>query len=380
MGYKAFQDWYREGNIKHLLLYKHNGYLISPPFATEKCIDYNKIMKYSEGVVSYIDTLLPPAVSKTNSVVNVDGVSWFVPYGIYQEYNNILRLEGDRTTIHIVPSEGKGQYYSGDSSGTEAFSFPLGYEGTQNAIHFTRDSVELIPFNHSVNKAHMGTVYCEGKFYSMPRGDEPGYNKLVSFDGKNFEYYDIPVNNDITRKYTDLISVGHILYSLPFGETQGLNEVVEFDTETKAVTLHKLNVPDFAKKYNCMVLCANHIIGLPYGDEHCSDSNWGVVFNTITKESKAFDIGILHGGKYRYRCGISYYNVAVFFPGGTPQCPILVINTAGEVVFRKHYPTLMFGRPIIHERKIHVLAYDIETEKQYLYKFDANWSEEVIEL
>ena len=28
----------------------------------------------------------------------------------------------------------------------------------------------------------MGTVYCNGKYWSMPRGDVAGYNNLVSFD------------------------------------------------------------------------------------------------------------------------------------------------------------------------------------------------------
>jgi len=379
MTYKAFQDWYREGNIKHLLLYKHNGYLISPPFATERCPEYNKIMKY-DGTVNYIDTDIPPCISKTNSVVEVDGTSWFIPYGIYDEFNCVLQLTDDTPINHTIESMGKGQFYSGASDGKQAFSFPLGYSGTQYALHIKDNIPTLIPFEHSVPKAHMGTVYCNGRFWSMPRGDEPGYNDLMSFDGKNFEYYSIPVNPSSTRKYTDLVSVANTLYSLPFGETPGLNEVVEFDTETKQIQLHKLDVPDFAKKYNCMVLNGNHIIGLPYGDEYCEDSNWGIVFNIVTKQSKCFDIGITHGGKYRYRSGITYYSLAVFFPGGTPQCPIIAVNTAGEIVYCKHYPNLMFGRPIIHEQQIHVVAYDIHTEKQYLYKFDEAWTETVIEL
>jgi hypothetical protein len=381
MTYKAFQDWYREGNIKHLLLYNHHGCLISPPFATELCPEYNKIMKY-DGSVSYIDTELPPAVSKTNCVVSVDNSSWFIPYGIYENnYNTVLQLTKDFVPIiNFIEAEGKGQFYSGASNSTEAFSFPLGYEGTQYAMYIKDDVPKLIPFNHTVAKAHMGTVYCNGKFYSMPRGDEPGYTNLVSFDGNEFKSYDIPVNRDITRKYTDLIVKGNSLYSLPYGEQQGLNEVVEFNTDTSTISLHKLNVPDFAKKYNSMVLNGNHIIGLPYGDEHCEDSNYGIVFNTITKESKCFDIGITHGGKYRYRSGIQYYNLSVFFPGGTPSCPIIAVNTNGQIVYKKHYPNLMFGRPIIYNRMIHVIAYDIHTEKHYMYMFDESWTVKVIEL
>lgn len=379
MTYKAFQDWYREGNIKHLLLYPHNGYLISPPFATERCADYNKIMKY-DGTVSYIDTDIPPCVSKTNTVVTVGDSSWFIPYGIYDEFNCVLELQGDTPIHHTIASSGNGQFYSGASNGTQAFSFPLGYSGTQYALHIKDGKPSLIPFEHSMPKAHMGTVYCNGKFWSMPRGDEPGYNDLISFDGTNFERYTIPVDRIISRKYTDLVSVGNTLYSLPFGETTGLTEVVEFDTDTKQIQLHRLAVPDFAKKYNSMVVCGLHIIGLPYGDEYFEDSNWGIVFNTVTKESKCFDIGITHGGKYRYRSGVAFYNLAVFFPGGTPQCPIIAVNTAGDVVYRKHYPNLMFGRPVIHLGKIHVVAYDILTEQQYLYTFDEAWQEEVIDL
>ena len=59
MTYKAFQDWYVDGNIKHLVLYPYNDYLISPPFATKRCEKYNKILKY-DGNISYIDTDLPP--------------------------------------------------------------------------------------------------------------------------------------------------------------------------------------------------------------------------------------------------------------------------------------------------------------------------------
>lgn len=381
MTYKKFQDWYIEGNIKHLLLYKHNDCLISPPFSTERCIDYNKIMKY-DGEVTYIDTDLPPCVSKTNCVVSVNNNSWLIPYGIYESnYNTVLQLTPDFVPINnYIEAEGKGQFYSGASNGTEAFSFPLGYEDTQYALYIKDDIPKLIPFNHSVAKAHMGTVYCNGKFYSMPRGDEPGYTKLMCFDGENFTSYDVPVNPDITRKFTDFVVKNNMIYSLPYGEQQGLNEVVEFNTETNTINLYKLDVPDFAKKYNSMVLNGNHIIGLPYGDEYCEDSNWGIVFDTVTKQSKSFDIGINHGGKYRYRSGICYYNLSVFFPGGTPSCPIIAVNTAGDIVYRKHYPEIMFGRPVIYDSKIYVLGYNIHTEKQYLYSFDEAWTEKVIEI
>jgi hypothetical protein len=381
MKYKAFQDWYSEGNIKHLILHEFNGYLISPPFSTERCKDYNSIMKY-DGNISYIETKLSPAVSKTNCVIEVNGSLYFIPYGIYENnYNTILEFKNDSLIYHVIPAKGKGQFYSGASNGNIGFSYPLGYEGTQYALHIVDNIPKLIEFKHSVPKAHMGTVFCNGKFYSMPRGDEPGYDKLISFDGKNFEFFEIPnIDPAITRKYTDLIIVNNILYSLPYGETKGLTDVIEFNTETRDFKLHKLNVPDFAKKYNCMVLNGNHIIGLPYGDEYCEDSNWGIVFNTITKESKCFDIGITHGGKYRYRCSICYYNLAVFFPTGTPQCPIIAVNNDGEIIYKKYYSNIMFGRPVIYQEKIHVIGYDIHTEKHYIYKFDYAWNTEIIEL
>ena len=41
--YKAFQDFYKEQSIKHMLLVEHNNELLSPPFATEKCKDYSKV-------------------------------------------------------------------------------------------------------------------------------------------------------------------------------------------------------------------------------------------------------------------------------------------------------------------------------------------------
>lgn len=379
MSYKAFQDWYREGNIKHLLLHEHNGYLISPPFATERCKDYNSIMKY-DGSISYIQTNLKPAVSKTNCVITVNGITYFIPYAIYENnYGSIIKLYEDNVMYNYVEAMGSGQFYSGCSNGVTGFSFPLGYSGTQYCLYIENDKPKLIPFN-SVEKAHMGTTYCHGRYYSMPRGDVPGYNDLVSFDGRQFYYYYVPVTESITRKYTDCIPVGNKLYSLPYGETIGLNEVVEFDTITKEFYLHKLNVPDFAKKYNSMVLLDNKIIGMPYGDEHCQDSNYGVIFDTITKESKSIDIGIKHGGKYRYRSGIAYNNYAYFFPSGTPQCPLIIIDINGNIQRMIHFDFYMFGRPVIYKDNIHILAYHINDESHHMFVFDKNFEFKIIDI
>lgn len=129
-----------------------------------------------------------------------------------------------------------------------------------------------------------------------------------------------------------------------------------------------------------MVLLNNKIIGMPYGDEYCEDSNYGVIFDTVTKESKSIDISITHGGKYRYRCGIVYNNKAVFFPSGTPQCPVLVIDEDGNITKIMNYQYHMFGRPVIHKGKIHVLAYHIKDETHHLFIFDENLDREVIDL
>jgi hypothetical protein len=336
-------------------------------------------MKY-DGTVSYIDTELPPAVSKTNCVVTVGNDSWFIPYGIYEnDYGTVLKLSGDKPEYHQVLAKGKGQFYSGASDNETAFSFPLGYSGTQYCLYIKDNKPELIPFE-SVEKAHMGTVYCNGSYYSMPRGDQPGYNDLVCYNGEYFTYYYIPVNPEITRKFTDLIAIGNKLYSLPYGEQPGLNEAVEFDTVTGEVLLHKLNIPDFAKKYNSMVRLGNKIIGMPYGDEFTQDSNYGVVFDTVTKDSKSIDIGISHGGKYRYRTGIEYKGFAWFFPGGTPQCPIFVINESGLIFRVYHFENQMFGRPVIYKDKIHVLSYDTVKETHHMYIFNDRFESEVIDL
>lgn len=378
MKYKAFQDWYHEGNIKHLLLFEHDGHLISPPFATERCKEYNKIMKY-DGTVSYIDTELPPATSKTNSVIYVNGSSWFIPYGIYDEFNTVLQLKNDTPIYHTVELKGKGQFYSGATNSVTGFSFPLGYEGTQYALYIENDKPKVIPFE-SLEKAHMGTIYANGRYWSMPRSDVPGYVNLVSFDGNDFEYYPVPVNPDVTRKFTDLIAIDDIIYSLPFGETPGLSECIEFDTTTHIFNKHTLNVPDFAKKFNSMVKLGNNIVGMPYGDEYSDDSNYGVIFDIVTKESKPIDINIGAGGKYRYRSGIEYHGLAVFFPSGSPQYPIITVNSNGDIHSVLHYPDIMFGRPIIHKNILHIIGYNIHTEKHYLYVFDSNLEYTVVEL
>jgi len=51
MSYKSFEDYYREAEIKHLVLFKHGNYLISPPFCTDKCKEYSRVLIYKDGGV-----------------------------------------------------------------------------------------------------------------------------------------------------------------------------------------------------------------------------------------------------------------------------------------------------------------------------------------
>lgn len=372
MTYKAFQDWYHEADIKHLLLCEYQGNLISPPFATELCKDYSKVLVWNKEQHYYIDLELPPVTSKTNAVLEASGSLWLIPYGIYDEFNIVVELKNDSVIYHNIDRKGKGQFYSAATDGESVFSFPLGYEKTSYGIYINDRKVSSVDFDKQEHtKLHMGCVYANGRFWSMPRSDTAGYIDLVSFDGCRFEKFPVVgINPSITRKYTDLIAVDDILYALPFGETAGLNEIVEFNTNLKQFTLHAISGPDFAKKYNASVLVNDKIIGVPYGDEYCNDSNLGVVFDTVTKSIKQFDIGITHGGKYRYRSGISYKDCAYFFPAGTPSCPIIKIDQDGNIKGKLQLEDIMIGRPIIYLDKIYVMCYDINSKNQYIISVD----------
>lgn len=372
MSYKAFQDWYHEASIRHLLLYEYNGNLMSPPFATEKCKDYSKILLWDGITASYIELDLPPVTSKTNAVVKVKDSLWLIPYGIYDNFNIVVELRGKTPIYHTLDNLGKGQFYSAASNGDAAFSFPLGYEGTEYGLYITNGKVESIKFNNRNHiKLHMGCVYANNRFWSMPRSDTEGYIDIMSFDGNTLESYPIVnINPIVTRKYTDIVVVGEKLYALPFGETSGLNEIIEFDTVTKETTLYPIYGPDFAKKYNVSVLVGNKIIGLPYGDEYCQDSNLGITFDIVTKQITQFDIGITYGGKYRYRSGIEYRGYGFFFPTGTPSCPIFKISQDANVIKKLYLENTMIGRPIIYQDKIFVMSYDILTHSQKILSFD----------
>ena len=251
-----------------------------------------------------------------------------------------------------------GQFYGCDSNGTTACSFPLGTSNTSFLLYIDEKGLHTQDFDAEMRKSHMGTAYCNGRYWSMPRGDFRNYNVLVSYDGKDIEKYPIPVDHTLSRKFTDLIPVGNTLYSLPYGETAGLTQVVEFNTEYNSVSTHELNVPDFAKKYNAQVLVDETIIGVPYGDADDFESKYGVVFDTVTKQSRPFDIEIGYGGKYRFKCGIAYKGRAIFLPSGTPGLPIISVATDGTFHATKTDNSKLFGRPIIYKEKLYTLVFN----------------------
>jgi hypothetical protein len=209
----------------------------------------------------------------------------------------------------------------------------------------------------------------------MPRSDEPRYNTLLEFNGNEIVAHKIDgIDNSITRKYTDIIVKDNTLYALPFGETSGLNEIVEFDTDTKTCKLHTINGHDFAKKYNAGVLVGDSIVALPYGEDYNDDSNWGLVFDTVTKQSRQFDIGLKFGGKYRFRSGIEYKGSAYFFPSGTPTCPILKISSQGSIEAELYIDGWLLGRPIVYDDNLCVIGYNLSTKEHKVFAFDENLS------
>ena len=378
MAYKAFQDWYHEAVINHLLLYTYEGKLISPPFCTENCKDYNRMMVY-DGNIDYIDLDVPPATSKTNAVIEVDGDLWIIPYGIYDDFNVVVQIKDYKPINHFIDKKGKGQFYSAATSGDSGFSFPLGYEDTCYGIYIKDQTVHTIDFDTGgKTKLHMGCIYEKGKFWSMPRCDEPGYVNLVSFDGENLRSRKLDkIDPTITRKYTDLLSVDGKLYALPFGETPGLREIIEYDIDNDNFEYYSIPGRDFTKKYNSFINVDKKIIGLPYGDEHDHDSNLGIVFDVETKEIIRFDIGIGHGGKYRYRSGIEYNHYAFFFPSGTPQCPIIKVDIAGEIKKTLYLSQYMLGRAVLWKEKICVMAYEISSHRNLILIFDEDLNYEI---
>jgi hypothetical protein len=373
MAYKAFEDWYKEADIKHLILQDIDGVLVSPPFATELCKDYTWFKYIIKGDTELnLDVFLdlPAATSKTNTCELIGGNIWMVPYGIYDDLNFVVELDVNKIKLHKLSFGGKGQFYNLASNGAEGFSFPLGYQDTNIGLHIKDSKVTSYPLPTKGKKLHMGTVYCNGSFWSMPRGDDPGYNTLLEFNGEEIITHEIiGIDNSITRKYSDIIVKDNTLYALPFGETAGLNEIIEFNTTTKSYHLHKIEGYDFAKKYNAGVLVNDNIVALPYGEDYNDDSNWGLVFNTATKQSRQFDIGLKFGGKYRFRSGIEYNGSAYFFPAGTPTCPILKISAEGTIEKELYMKEWLLGRPIVYDNTLTVLGYNLKSKEHKVFRF-----------
>ena len=379
--YIKFEDFYKKYPIKHLVLHEFNGKLISPCFATDQCKDYSRFMVY-DGYFTFINSELPPATSKYNACCNVNGSMYSIPYGIYDSFNCITELDKDfNTVIHYIDMPGKGQFYSVASNGETAFSFPLGYSDTSYGIYID-NGIHLIPIDKKNNtKLHMGTVYCNGKYYSMPRGDAPGYVDLVSYDGKTIESYPLNIKNpEATRKYSDILVIDNKLYSMPYGELDGVNQVVVFDTDTSTHEMFDLAFPDSPKKFNTFIRLSDKIVGMPYGDEWHDNSNKGIVWDINTKETEIIDLGDLSfGGKYRFRSGINYKDCGYFFNTGSPNCPIIKINS-DYTIEKKFINGYLFGRPLLYKDKMCVIGFNLETYKHYIFKFDSDLLYEQIEI
>jgi hypothetical protein len=227
----------------------------------------------------------------------------------------------------------------------------------------------------------MGTVYCNGRFWSPPRGDTEGYVNIVSFDGTDIITYPVEFEQKhILRKYTDFIVRGNMLYALPFGQNGHLAQVLIFDTGTNTHSLQQIDIPVFFKKFNCGVLVDDTIIALPYGDKSQSASNYGLVYNCDTDKSKTFNLDekLNFGGKYRFRSGIEYQGYAVFFPAGSPSIPLVVVDKEGNIIYSQYYRNYVLGRPIIYQGRVWTIAYEIETKKQFLFALGSSFVAEFI--
>ena len=378
MTYKSFEDFYHNAEIKHLVLFAHGDYLISPPFCTDKCKDYSNVLVYKNNKITLVPVDTPPATSKYNSMVSIGNSVYFAPYGIWDNFNTVLELDIDslEPTYHTVSSTGKGQFYNMATDGVTAFAAPLGYEPVSFCLFIKDGSVKQIAVpESSALKRHMGSIFLNGNYYSPPRGETLDYNCVLKFNPITesvtmIEVADLPYSK---RKYSDFIAVGDKLYALPFGREQYLEHVLVLDTRNDSVELVKLNVPKFMKKYNAGVVLGDTIVAMPYGHKDDGDANYGLVFNTTTYEHATFDIGTSFGGKYRFQCGVEYQGNAVFFPTGTPNADIIVVSQQGNIVFRKNLPNYVLGRPLVHDNLIYTMAYEIETKTHYMLCMDSEF-------
>lgn len=376
MSYKSFEDFYRDATIKHLVIWEDDGGIISPPFCTDKCKDYSKVLRIKDNVVSYQDVDTQQATSKFNSMAKIGDSLWFAPYGIWDEFNTVLELQKDTAISHTIDSTAKGQFYNLASNGTSAFAAPLGYEEVSFALFIKDGKVRQIPVPTTGElKKHMGVVWCNGHYWSPPRGEGFDYNQILKFNPDTEELNFIPVDlPKARRKYSDFIIAGDRLFALPLGRDYELNHILVVDTLTNSTELVELNVPKFVKKYNAGVLLGDKIIAMPYGHKDNGDANFGLIFNTKTYEQSTFDIGVSFGGKYRFRSGIEFNGMAVFLPTGTPAAPITAVDDKGNILFQQTTPEYILGRPIVLDGFIQTLAHQVETNKLFLFKLNKDFS------
>ena len=374
MTYKSFEDFYREAEIHHLVVWEDNGSLISPPFCTDNCKDYSKVMILKDNL-EFINVDTPLATSKFNAMAKVDESLWFVPYGIWDQFNVVLEIKNNKPITHYINSSSKGQFYNLASNGSSAFSAPLGYDTVSFALFIKNGIIKQIPMpNTGELKKHMGVVFLNGHYWSPPRGEGYDYDQILKFNPDteelNFIKTDIPKSR---RKYSDFIIAGDKLFALPLGRDFELKHMLVVDTLTDLVELVKLNVPRFVKKYNAGVLLEDTIIAMPYGNKNDKENNYGLLFNTTTYKHSTFDIGQEFGGKYRFRSGIEFNNLAVFFPTGSPNIEIIAVDITGNIIWKKLFNEYIFGRPIVYNNQATTIAYHIKTKKHYLFSLTKNF-------
>ena len=374
MSYKSFEDFYREAEIKHLVVWDYYGGLISPPFCTDNCKEYSKVMVLGYDT-NFIDVDTPPATSKYNAMAEVDKSFWFVPYGIWDEFNTILEIRNGKPFTHTIESNAKGQFYNLASNGKHAFAAPLGYETVSFALFIKDGNVKQIPMpDNGELKKHMGTVWSNGYYWSPPRGESYDYNKILKFnpDTEKLDFIEVDLPK-ARRKYSDFIVAENKLFALPLGRDLELNHMLVVDTNTHTTETVELNVPRFIKKYNAGVLIDDIIVAMPYGHKDDKLNNYGLLFNTKTYEHSVFDVGQEFGGKYRFRSGVSFNNLAVFFPTGSQNVELIAVNSEGSVVWKELFSDYIFGRPVVQNNSIRTLAYHIESKKHYVFSLNKNF-------
>jgi hypothetical protein len=374
MTYTSFEDFYRESEIKHLVVWEDNGALISSPFCTDKCKDYSKVMIIKDNL-EFIDIDTPLATSKFNAMARINDSLWFVPYGIWDQFNVVVEIKNSIPITHYINSSSKGQFYNLASNGSSAFSAPLGYDNVSFALFIKNGKIKQIPMpDNNELKKHMGVVYHNGYYWSPPRGEGYDYNQILKFnpDTEKLSFIEVDIPRS-RRKYSDFIIAGDKLFALPLGRDFELYHMLVINTLTDVVELIELNVPRFVKKYNAGVLIKDTIIAMPYGHKSDKENNFGLLFNTKTYEHSTFDVGQEFGGKYRFRSGIEFNNLAIFFPTGSPNVEMIAVDISGNIIWKKLFKEYIFGRPIFYNDQITTIAYHIETKKHYLFSLKSNF-------